>query len=73
MKSKATVKMMPQAMPSVATHMREILKELGEDPAREGLLRTPERYEKAMRFLTSGYTTDLEEIVNSATFSQKVD
>jgi GTP cyclohydrolase IA len=73
MKSKANLKMMPQATPPVATYMREILKELGEDPTREGLLRTPERYEKAMRFLTSGYTTDLEEIVNSATFSQKCD
>ena len=46
---------------------------LGEDPSREGLLRTPERYEKAMRYLTSGYTTNLEEIVNGALFSVKVD
>jgi GTP cyclohydrolase I len=73
MKSKSNVKVMPQATPPIAAHMRDILKELGEDPSREGLLRTPERYEKAMRFLTSGYSTDLEEIVNSATFSQKVD
>jgi GTP cyclohydrolase I len=73
MKPKATVKVMPQTTPPVTAHMREILKELGEDPTREGLLRTPERYEKAMRFLTSGYSTDLQQIVNSATFSQKCD
>jgi GTP cyclohydrolase I len=72
-KSKAAVKVMPHVTPPIAGHMREILRELGEDPSREGLLRTPERYEKAMRFLTSGYSTDLQEIVNSATFSQKCD
>ena len=72
-KSKATVKVMPQTTPPIAVHMREILSELGEDPSREGLLRTPERYDKAMRFLTSGYSTDLQQIVNSATFTQKCD
>ena len=57
----------------VAAHMREILAELGEDPSREGLLRTPLRAEKALKFLTSGYTTDLRKIVNGALFSESSD
>src|SRR5271165_4419946 len=73
MKSKAVVKVMPPQGPSIASRMKDVLEMLGEDPSREGLLRTPERYEKAMRYLTSGYTTNLEEIVNGALFSVKVD
>ena len=42
---------------------------LGEDPAREGLRRTPERFEKALRYLTSGYRQDPEKLLNGATFS----
>jgi len=57
----------------ISTRMREILEMLGEDPEREGLVRTPERYEKAMRYLTSGYRTNIEEIVNGALFTAKVD
>ncbi len=45
-----------------------MIEALGEDPAREGLERTPHRVSKAMRFLTSGYTTDLAEVVNGAVF-----
>ena len=44
--------------------IEKILIALGEDPKREGLLRTPERGEKALRFLTSGYEANIEEIVN---------
>lgn len=73
MKSKALVKVMPPQGTKLAAHMRDVLKMLGENPSREGLLRTPERYEKALRFLTSGYSTSLEEIVNNAIFSCKVD
>jgi len=73
MKSKALVKVMPPQGTKVAAHMRDVLKMLGENPSREGLVRTPERYEKALRFLTSGYDTSLEEIVNNAIFSCKVD
>ncbi len=73
--SKALVRMMPAAADrdSIASHMKEILAKLGEDPAREGLLRTPERSEKALRYLTSGYSTDLDEIVNGALFTQECD
>ena len=73
MKGKALVEVMqPQGLP-VATQMRDVLRMLGEDPSREGLARTPERWEKAMRFLTSGYGESLEHIVNGAVFSVKCD
>ena len=54
MKSKALVKVMQPSSSGMAAEMRDVLRQLGEDPAREGLVRTPERYEKAMRYLTSG-------------------
>ena len=64
MRQKAVIKMMtPQAGP-VASLMKEILESLGEDPNREGLLKTPERYEKAMRYMLSGYHSSLNDIVN---------
>lgn len=73
-KSNAVVKVMPPSnQGELAAHMREMLSKLGEDPRREGLLRTPERYEKAMKFLTSGYETNLEDIVNRAMFECKCD
>jgi GTP cyclohydrolase I len=72
MKTKAAVKVMQLAV-SVSAHMREVLGGLGEDISREGLLRTPERYEHAMQFLTSGYQTRLEDIVNNAIFHVKCD
>jgi GTP cyclohydrolase I len=58
---------------SIAANVREMLRALGEDPEREGLLRTPERSERAMRFLTSGYSADLEKIVNQALFDVQYD
>jgi GTP cyclohydrolase I len=54
---------------SVADSMRKILRSIGEDPDREGLRRTPERFEKAFRFLTSGYQQDPEKLLNGAMFS----
>src|SRR5689334_7262319 len=49
--------------------VRQLLAELGEDPSREGLLDTPKRVEKALRFLTSGYTADLDSVLNNALFT----
>src|SRR5688500_12560785 len=49
--------------------IRQLLAELGEDPAREGLARTPLRVEKALRFLTSGYTADIDQVLNDALFT----
>jgi GTP cyclohydrolase IA len=49
--------------------IRQLLAELGEDPAREGLLDTPKRVEKALRFLTSGYTADVDSVLNNALFT----
>jgi GTP cyclohydrolase IA len=49
--------------------IRELLAELGENPSREGLLDTPKRVEKALRFLTSGYTADVDMVLNNALFT----
>ncbi len=49
--------------------IRQLLVELGEDPSREGLLDTPKRIEKALRFLTSGYATDVDSVLNNALFT----
>jgi GTP cyclohydrolase I len=57
----------------IASAMKEVLAQLGEDPNREGLVRTPMRAEKALRFLTSGYSTDVETIINGALFTVKYD
>ncbi|WP_080508098.1 GTP cyclohydrolase I FolE [Bryobacter aggregatus] len=51
----------------------EILKDLGENPGREGLVRTPLRAEKALKFLTSGYQRDIHQIVNNALFAAEND
>jgi GTP cyclohydrolase I len=58
---------------SIASHMREVLRDLGEDPGREGLARTPERVEKALQYLTSGYSADVHQIVNDALFDVEYD
>jgi GTP cyclohydrolase I len=49
--------------------IRQLLAELGEDPTREGLLNTPKRVEKALKFLTSGYEANIDEVLNGALFT----
>ncbi len=49
---------------------RQIIEAIGEDPNREGLVKTPERMAKAMQFLTQGYSLDPKEILNSAKFEE---
>ena len=53
--------------------VRELLVKIGEDPQREGLIKTPERVERSMRFLTRGYTQDLKTVVNGALFEAESD
>lgn len=54
----------------MANAVRTILLGVGEDPEREGLLKTPKRVAEAMRFLTSGYSQSLEDLVNGAIFDE---
>jgi len=49
--------------------IQRVLIELGEDPTREGLVKTPKRVDKALRFLTSGYQADIDDMLNGALFS----
>ena len=58
---------------SVADLMRKVITLVGEDPNREGLRKTPERFEKALKFLTSGYHQNLDTVLNGATFSVHYD
>jgi GTP cyclohydrolase I len=54
---------------TIADLIRRMIVLIGEDPNREGLRRTPERFEKALRYLTSGYRTDPDKLLNGAMFS----
>jgi GTP cyclohydrolase IA len=49
--------------------IRQLLVQIGEDPDREGLARTPQRVERALRFLTSGYMADIDDVLNDALFT----
>jgi len=53
--------------------VEQILLSLGEDPSREGLLRTPDRVDKALRFLTKGYLDNVDDVLNGALFAVKYD
>jgi GTP cyclohydrolase IA len=59
--------------PELERLIREVLKEIGENPDREGLERTPERVAKAYRYLTSGYGQDASEVLNDALFTEEYD
>jgi GTP cyclohydrolase I len=59
-------------MPELMHHYRETLSLLGEDPEREGLVKTPERMAKAMQYLTQGYEMDAKAILDSAKFRESV-
>jgi GTP cyclohydrolase I len=61
----------PELIQSLSAHYSEILKQIGENPQREGLLKTPERVAKAMLYLTHGYDLDAKEILNSAMFKEE--
>ncbi|MBC7654819.1 MAG: GTP cyclohydrolase I, partial [Oligoflexus sp.] len=54
----------------LAVHYKQILSLIGEDPNREGLLKTPERVAKALQYLTHGYDLDASEILKSAMFKE---
>jgi GTP cyclohydrolase I len=52
-------------------HVTQLLKEIGEDPSREGLLKTPSRVASMARFLTKGYHEDIDAVLNKAVFSER--
>jgi len=58
---------------TIADAMRRILALVGDDPGRQGLRHTPERFEKAMRHLTSGYQQDIKKVLNGALFDVQYD
>lgn len=60
----------PEKIERIAAHYKDILPVLGEDPSREGLLKTPERVAKALQFLTHGYDMKPDEILRSAMFKE---
>ena len=61
----------PETTSEIAGHVKEILRLLGEDTSREGLLKTPERVAKALQFTTKGYNEDGIEIIRQAIFDEK--
>ena len=61
----------PEKVNRIATHYTDILEALGEDPTRNGLLKTPERVAKALQFLTHGYDLDAAKILKGAMFEEE--
>ena len=61
----------PEEMAEMKNLQRRVLELIGEDPDREGLIKTPERVAKSLRFLTKGYREDPEEILRSAMFREE--
>jgi GTP cyclohydrolase I len=73
--NKAAVKLIHSKpeRPDLAPLVKTILEHLGEDTGREGLVRTPQRVDQALKFLTSGYNADIRKIVNGALYDVKYD
>ena len=61
----------PEVTAKIAEHYKEILRLLGEDPEREGLIKTPERVARALQFLTQGYQQDGPAILSAALFNEE--
>jgi GTP cyclohydrolase I len=61
----------PAHLGPFADHIREVLAAIGEDPGREGLLKTPERVESSLRFLTQGYHMTVAEVIGEAVFAEE--
>ena len=61
----------PEKIEHIAEHYQDILQQIGEDPSRQGLLKTPERVAKALQFLTHGYDIDPAAILRSAMFEEE--
>ncbi len=57
---------------SIRESTLNILREIGEDPEREGLLRTPQRVEESLKFLTQGYSVDIDALINDAVYTEAV-
>ena len=72
--NKAVVKIIrPDEAETLAPLIKEVLARLGENPQRDGLLRTPQRVDQALKFLTSGYRTDIKKLINGALYDVKYD
>src|SRR5258708_23963994 len=61
-----------ESMSDLIKSYKDVMGSLGEDPEREGLLKTPERVAKAMQFMTQGYNQDARAVLNSAKFHEEV-
>jgi len=66
-------KLATQNKPELQSLVKQMIEQLGEDPSREGLQKTPARVEKALQYLTSGYDKELEEVLNGAIFHESYD
>ena len=62
-----------ELLPAVASSYRNVLKHIGEDPTREGLVDTPMRAAKAIMYFTKGYTETVQEVVQNAIFTEETD
>jgi GTP cyclohydrolase I len=72
--NKAVVKVIrPKDEETIAPLIHEVLVRLGENPHRDGLARTPQRVDQALKFLTSGYRIDLQKLINGALYDVKYD